>query len=550
VFTDQNGQEIEIKNLRDVIAAKNLNKFDMGAHGGMIDINGINAIIASCDNLGDVSISGCYVDNNGLGRNLEIRNRPNLVRLNLSGSSLGHSIIESCENLQTIIVDNCENMGEIRVCDCSKLENLDLSRNRHLRGISIKNCARLEALNLSSAINLMNISLTECAEFHSLELPASGKSVRVIKTTGCNKLKHIDSTRCADERYVETDSPEIAKLRPTSQLNVEEVGIQKFMHEEFGTDFDRFNAAASDINPSDIELSGWGGRFRALTSFTRAHHAQRENVFNHKALHTSPEHSIYVRHREKINAEDWFAASIEAGDCICRSDYSQITAGKRSYYLTCSPNEGGCVGVGRIFFEAYTAELAAQTTPKPGLIVDLHTGADYLTKDPPDRLTGLETVGDVSLQDGIHIKIRKAKINGQEFYHARVHNWPDMAALPPELISLINAQIEKLCEEQGIQKVTIHCNGGLGRAPTMMYANAVERAAQKANAQGLGCCCDWIHQTSPMANGKVNLAYVMRNMMLTGHAIRSTCGQSAEQFKFYKAFTEEMAKRYANSVGP
>jgi hypothetical protein len=120
--------------------------------------------------------------------------------------------------------------------------------------------------------------------------------------------------------------------------------------------------------------------------------------------------------------------------------------------------------------------------------------------------------------------------------------------LDPALTLQINAQIEKLCEEQGIQKVTIHCNGGLGRAPTMMYANAVERIAKKANARRLGCCCDWANQKSPMVGREVNLAYVMRNMLLTGHAIRSTCGQSEGQFKFYKTFPEKIAQEYANPM--
>jgi hypothetical protein len=40
----------------------------------------------------------------------------------------------------------------------------------------------------------------------------------------------------------------------------------------------------------------------------------------------------------------------------------------------------------------------------------------------------------------------------------------------------------------------------------------------------------------------------MRNMMLAGQAIRSTCGQSGEQFKFYKQFTEAMAVKYADAT--
>jgi hypothetical protein len=283
-----------------------------------------------------------------------------------------------------------------------------------------------------------------------------------------------------------------------------------------------------------------------------------DHVCNHWALQTNPNASCYVRHSGAIPDLQYIADEIYAeritvngtssikSSCAC--DFSQITNGERSYYLTCAPTEHGTQAE---FFLAYAAELAGQEPVVPGLIVDLHTGKDYLTEDPPNGLTGLETVGeDIQLQydageDNMRIQIRKGRIDGHEFYHVRVHNWPDMVALDPEIMSKINVEIEKLCKEQKIQKVTIHCNGGLGRAPTMMYCNSIERVAQEANAQGFGCCCDWENQKQPMVGEKVNLAYAMRNMLLLGHAIRSTCGQNDVQFKSYKTFSEKMAEKYA-----
>ncbi|MDR0727467.1 MAG: hypothetical protein LBF26_01040 [Puniceicoccales bacterium] len=346
----------------------------------------------------------------------------------------------------------------------------------------------------------------------------------------------------------------------TAGATIPEQIASKMMHEIFGEAFGRFNSELENIDPNDIEISDYGGRFRALTEFTKKHHQQCKVVFNYKALHTQLDASCYVRHRNHISPdsgivgelENWFAIYGERSGSSRQADFSQITTGNRAYFLTCAPNENGYQAE---FFQAYAAELALSPAT-PGLIVDLHSdnstnvgSDDYLTENPPERLTDLETIGDIELpyeseEGNCHIQIRKAKINGQEFYHARVHNWPDCAALSPEVMSLINAEIEKLCNEHGIQKVTIHCNGGVGRAPTMMYCNSVERAAIEANKRGLGCCCDWNNQTQPMSGGKVNLAYVMRNMLLTGHAIRSTCGQSEAQFKLYKTFTEEMATKY------
>jgi hypothetical protein len=336
------------------------------------------------------------------------------------------------------------------------------------------------------------------------------------------------------------------------------------IHEILGSDIDKYNSELGNIDLSDLlpksgttKLNYAGPRPRALVPFLEKHHKHAKNVRNHWLLQTKPEASCYIRHGDIIrhNTELFdIGAAVKSGNFgDCQPDFSQITTGNRAYYLTCAPNELRCQAE---FFTAYAAELATQDPYKPGLIVDMHTHVpkltdDYLTEEPPNGLTDLEEVETIRLgvvsQDGeMSIQIRKAEIDGKEFFHLRILHWPDNAALNPEIVSKINEHIEDLCARYGIQKMTTHCNGGLGRAPTMMYANSVEHVAREANARGMGCCCDWDNQTSPTVGDRVNLAFVMRNMMLTGHAIRSTCGQSAEQFEFYKDFTEKMAEKYAS----
>jgi hypothetical protein len=315
---------------------------------------------------------------------------------------------------------------------------------------------------------------------------------------------------------------------------------------------------------------------KRLCEFIKRHHGNYENIFNHWALATKPEYSVYRRHAEKLQLKH-LSRQISASNPVpqehpgsptstdstikedcgtdflaqlqCRTenshfqrDFTQITAGNRAYYLVCSPSEHP--ENANIFFAAFTEEIG----PKPAAIVDLHTGWDYLTQNSPAGLTDLEDISDIEISEGenVRIQIRKAKINGKEFFHIRVHNWPDNTAFSPECVSRINEAIERICNENGIEKVVMHCNGGLGRAPSLMYDNAVERVAQQANAMGLGCCCDLKHQNYPMVDQKINLAYVLRNMMLTGHDRRSTCGQSAEQFKSYVSFAQAMAVKYAD----
>jgi hypothetical protein len=81
-----------------------------------------------------------------------------------------------------------------------------------------------------------------------------------------------------------------------------------------------------------------------------------------------------------------------------------------------------------------------------------------------------------------------------------------------------------------------------------MYCNAVEYVARKAKEQGVESCCDWDNQKSYLVDEKLNLIYIMRNMLLVGHAIRSTCGQSEAQFRSYETFPRAIVTKFTGAA--
>lgn len=92
--------------------------------------------------------------------------------------------------------------------------------------------------------------------------------------------------------------------------------------------------------------------------------------------------------------------------------------------------------------------------------------------------------------------------------------------------------------------IDMHCAAGLGRVPTLCVSNGIVQVAKEAQKRGMDCCCEWDQQKEPVVNGKVNLAYVARNLLLKGAAARSTFGQVGDQFIFLKAFAAAAAKQY------
>jgi hypothetical protein len=351
--------------------------------------------------------------------------------------------------------------------------------------------------------------------------------------------------------------------------------------EEIGIDLGESGISACGAPPGTdlkaIDRICWMERPLAMIQFIKDKCSiSQKRALDHAFLTTNSGHSVYLRQEGKIGKENSnFHECIEAykGDgapvkqlWIFREDFSQMTSGSRCYYLSMCPNrpadgrsEPKIAGsFDELFFSAFSAEMGSN----PALIVDLHTKEadlcdDYLTENPSELIDNVANISETEIAISeehtgllddpttgkLLVQLRQAECNGRPFFHLRIRGWKDNTALPPQVAREVNRRIEEICNERGISRVVTHCNGGLGRAPSLTYYNALELAAEQAKQAGFGLCYEMgMKQQKQLVIGtSVNLACVLRNFLLSWHAIRSTCGQVKEQFMSYEAFAKSLA---------
>ena len=164
---------------------------------------------------------------------------------------------------------------------------------------------------------------------------------------------------------------------------------------------------------------------------------------------------------------------------------------------------------------------------------------------------------------------RVAEFEGHAFVHYKIGDWPDARALSvadalrtnAELDAALDAATATACTGAHVAaadaaRVCVHCNGGLGRAPTFVCLRALWCAAQRAAARGVPCVCRWHHQdrlvvgTRPAAGvgagddvppvPALNLAAVLRAVLVRGYYTRSFFVQTAEQCALLQPFADAL----------
>ncbi|MDR2577001.1 MAG: hypothetical protein LBC42_03075, partial [Puniceicoccales bacterium] len=124
---------------------------------------------------------------------------------------------------------------------------------------------------------------------------------------------------------------------------------------------------------------------------------------------------------------------------------------------------------------------------------------------------------------------------------------------PTELANLPQAAfIERLQTFQfearfSSAKVLTHCNGGLGRAPTVTVAGALWEFARTAQAAGVERIYDVRNFRQLMVDGKLNMAAVLFQTLVVGNSSRSTFGQSVQQFQALRELARELASDESNA---
>ncbi|MDR0727649.1 MAG: hypothetical protein LBF26_02020 [Puniceicoccales bacterium] len=298
--------------------------------------------------------------------------------------------------------------------------------------------------------------------------------------------------------------------------------------------------------PTRMIEKGNAERPGELFEFIKAHHPNCPEICDHFALDTNPAASVYQTHAAALVKE--FGDDFEKGSLShiipqhFQADCSRIVCGEnRTTCVSASPEQSGDPGV---FLRALALEIG---DGESGLVVAIAEPRYF--GDGVGGLSNVETFKKITLSNGGVVTIKKGEITGKDgqkktIYQMLPPSWADNTALSNEVMLELNQKIEEFCAEKGIKVVNMHCAGGLGRAPTLCVCNAITRTAQAAQEKGLACCCDWDRQTERVVDGKVNLAYVVRNVTLKGAATRSTFGQSGVQFESFKSFAEAAANEY------
>ncbi|MDR1437909.1 MAG: hypothetical protein LBI69_02500 [Puniceicoccales bacterium] len=116
-------------------------------------------------------------------------------------------------------------------------------------------------------------------------------------------------------------------------------------------------------------------------------------------------------------------------------------------------------------------------------------------------------------------------------------NWVDGQSASLETLEQYCCKIRKIANGK---KPLFHCNGGMGRSATFLCAYQLYDILQKAKEQKIAVTFDAIRQKSPEVNGCLNLAWVLRNLILTGRMARQAFIQSPEQLASLYKFAQHL----------
>lgn len=292
-----------------------------------------------------------------------------------------------------------------------------------------------------------------------------------------------------------------------------------------------------DLQPFRLAVHGDDARMEILG----------ERGFFHFYLHSRRERSIYVRHRipateargcgYQIQGQLQAFSTLACGPNQC--DFSKITsAADADFYVSLSPAERTETARG---VEPFFLALAAEDI---GTIVDLRQvgmDEDYLTGPKAPAGVGGVTAPEVLGKNPAH-SYRRAHHRGKdglahEFVQVKVVDLVDNGAFQPSALAEFMAELDGVAGKRTI----FHCNGGLGRAPTMLVARVLWLVWREEMGRGGRCVCDWEEQEQERLGDGRNLAHSMRRAIVDGLYARSTFIQSEEQFLALGAFAEFLA---------
>jgi len=258
--------------------------------------------------------------------------------------------------------------------------------------------------------------------------------------------------------------------------------------------------------------------------------------------------------------------SATAVEKCCYSMYVSISPAERAQSITHTLP----------FFRALKAEhigivvdIASKYGPGP-----FSSTSDYMSDQRLPFLKIGPVHNLVNMQDQCRAPTRWYRVvefDGHVFIHYKITDWPDGEALTVDRAVLLNQEIDYMasCEplrtdllRDDVNRVCVHCNGGLGRAPTFICLRVLWNAAKLAYKQNVPRVCKWHHQTimAPLCHSlssddkklkekgevrtrAINLAAVLRNIIIRGYYTRSVFVQTDVQNAMLPQFAEAMTKQ-------
>ncbi|MDR1438218.1 MAG: hypothetical protein LBI69_04140 [Puniceicoccales bacterium] len=137
---------------------------------------------------------------------------------------------------------------------------------------------------------------------------------------------------------------------------------------------------------------------------------------------------------------------------------------------------------------------------------------------------------------------------GVTFYYRMLHYfkipWEDGAG---NEIAFLEKYCKIIYAAAGEAPPIFHCNAGMGRSATMLCAYQMYRICQEAKKDNIEITYDVAQQKSCVSNGKLNLMWVLRNLILSGRISRQVFIQTKEQFYCLDLFGKHLANAAAGS---
>jgi hypothetical protein len=127
----------------------------------------------------------------------------------------------------------------------------------------------------------------------------------------------------------------------------------------------------------------------------------------------------------------------------------------------------------------------------------------------------------------------------------RINGWTDGEAPPNTTIYQMCQTTLQIANAYGAEHLIYHCNAGQGRSPSMLCYTSLTKIAMLAAKNNIPLCFhnDAKSQRKMIVDGKLNMSYVFRQILLNGSAVRSIFGWGLNQYNSFANYANFLANK-------